>query len=29
MNLEMGFKRNHIKIRFVERAVNSESKCGS
>ena len=29
MNLEMGFKRKHIKIQFVERAVISESKCGS
>ena len=29
MNLEMGFKRNLIKIRCVERAVISESKCGS
>ena len=29
MNLEMGFKRNHIKISCVERAEISESKSGS
>ena len=29
MILEMGFKINHIKIPCVERAVISESKCGS